>query len=133
MNPRYPVIAQRANHRCEYCRAPEALFNFPFEVEHILPTSQGGQDNEANLALACRACNIHKADCTTTSDALTQAEVLLFNPRLNRWQDHFELEIETGSIRGLTPMGRGSVARLQMNSGAQQAARIRWTQLGLFP
>jgi hypothetical protein len=35
MNPHYRVVAQRAGHRCEYCRAPEAVFNFPFEVEHI--------------------------------------------------------------------------------------------------
>lgn len=28
MNPRYPAVAQRAAHRCEYCLAPEAVFNF---------------------------------------------------------------------------------------------------------
>ena len=39
MNPRYAPVAERAGHRCEYCRAPEAIFNFPFEVEHIVPTS----------------------------------------------------------------------------------------------
>ncbi len=26
MNPYYTAIAQRANHRCEYCHAPELLF-----------------------------------------------------------------------------------------------------------
>ena len=40
LNPRYAPIAQRANHRCEYCKAPEVVFNFPFEVEHIIPLSQ---------------------------------------------------------------------------------------------
>jgi len=30
MNPHYARVAQRAGHRCEYCRAPEAVFNFPF-------------------------------------------------------------------------------------------------------
>jgi hypothetical protein len=27
MNPDYRAIAQRANHRCEYCKAPEVVFN----------------------------------------------------------------------------------------------------------
>jgi len=42
------AIAQRANHRCEYCKAPEVVFNFPFEVEHIIPLSQKGS-NDRNL------------------------------------------------------------------------------------
>ena len=36
MNPRYSAVAERAGHRCEYCGAPEVVFNFPFEVEHII-------------------------------------------------------------------------------------------------
>lgn len=62
MNPQYRRVAQRAAHKCEYCGAPEAIFNFPFEVEHIIPQSQGGVDDETNLALSCRACNIHKSN-----------------------------------------------------------------------
>lgn len=46
MNPYYTAIAQRANHRCEYCKAPEVVFNFPFEVEHIVPLSRQGSDIE---------------------------------------------------------------------------------------
>ena len=60
MNPYYTMIAERANHRCEYCQAPELVFNFPFEVEHITPLSRQGTNDEANLALACRSCNLHK-------------------------------------------------------------------------
>lgn len=33
MNPHYHAVGTRAEHRCEYCHAPEAIFNFPFEVE----------------------------------------------------------------------------------------------------
>src|SRR5438105_3796645 len=68
MNPLYPLVAARAGHRCEYCRAPEAVFNFPFEVEHILPRSLGGGDMEDNLALACRACNLRKSARVTCTD-----------------------------------------------------------------
>lgn len=62
MNPHYTAIAQRANHRCEYCKAPEVVFNFPFEVEHIVPLSRQGSNHEANLALACRSCNLRKGN-----------------------------------------------------------------------
>ncbi len=116
MNARYPSVAKRATHRCEYCGAPEAIFNFPFEVEHIVPKSQDGADEEANLALACRACNIYKSNWLTAIDLATQTEVPLFNPRRDAWQDHFQLDYETGSIRGLSPTGRASVGCLQMNS-----------------
>jgi hypothetical protein len=37
MNPFYTLVADRAAHQCEYCHAPELVFNFPFEVEHIIP------------------------------------------------------------------------------------------------
>lgn len=40
MNSRYALVSARAGHRCEYCHAPEAIFNFPFEVEHALPPGQ---------------------------------------------------------------------------------------------
>lgn len=36
MNLHYTLVGRRAGHRCEYCHAPEAVFNFPFEVESPL-------------------------------------------------------------------------------------------------
>ncbi|MCC5618360.1 hypothetical protein LC605_25405 [Nostoc sp. CHAB 5836] len=45
MNRYYAAIAQRASHRCEYCQAPELIFNFPFEVEHIIPLSRQSMEN----------------------------------------------------------------------------------------
>jgi 5-methylcytosine-specific restriction endonuclease McrA len=80
MNPLYPLVAQRAGHRCEYCRAPEAIFNLPFEVEHIIPTSRNGSDGESNCALACRSCNLYKSDQLEGLDELTGEIVRLFHP-----------------------------------------------------
>jgi hypothetical protein len=42
MNALYPLVAARAEHRCEFCRAPEIIFNFRFEVEHIVPQASSG-------------------------------------------------------------------------------------------
>lgn len=133
MNPRYPAVARRANHRCEYCRAPEKLSGFPFEVEHVHPISLGGGDEPANLALACRACNTFKTDATTGRDEVTAAEVPLFNPRADRWDEHFSLDLDTGVVVGLTPTGRATVAQLRFNDPQHLTARLIWIELRLYP
>jgi hypothetical protein len=133
MSARYAAVSLRAGHRCEYCHAPEAIFNFPFEVEHILPSSRQGPDDDTNLALACRACNLYKTDHTTAPDEATQSEVRLFHPRQDRWEELFEAERETGIIRGLTPIGRATVLCLRTNTPLQLEARRQWMRLGLFP
>ncbi|HMC65123.1 MAG TPA: HNH endonuclease signature motif containing protein [Gemmataceae bacterium] len=132
MNPHYPLVAERARHRCEYCHAPEAIFNFPFEVEHIVPPGLGGLDDASNWALACRCCNLFKSDHREGTDPESQANVRLFHPRSDDWSGHFDLLLDTGEITGRTPVGRATIARLQMNSAAQLSARQHWIRLGLF-
>lgn len=133
MNVHYPVVALRAGHRCEYCHAPEVVFNFPFEVEHIIPVSLEGRDTEANLALACRSCNVWKAAHVSGFDPKSGAEVRLYHPRQDFWELHFTVDLEQGEIAGLTPIARATIARLRINYPAQQAARQQWMRLGLFP
>ena len=133
MNPLYPDTARRAGHRCEYCHAPEAAFNFPFEVEHITPTASGGEVTSNNLALACRSCNAFKAVREIGTDSETQASVSLFHPRSDGWEDHFAIDPETLTVLGKTPTGRAAVITLQMNSSAQLLARQQWRRLELFP
>ena len=133
MNVRYSFVAQRAGHRCEYCQAPESIFNFPFEVEHIIPIGRHSGEEDSKLALACRSCNLFKADHLTAFDKITGAEVRLFDPRNDTWEEHFQFDRTKGEIHGLTPVGRATAACLQMNSILQLAARRQWLQLGLFP
>jgi HNH endonuclease len=133
VNPLYPVVAERAVYRCEYCHAPEAVFNFPFEVEHIFPQAHGGSDDLENLALSCHACNLFKSDFETRKDEASQAEVALFHPRRDAWEQHFGVDAEGAAIFGITPVGRATVARLQLNRPRHITARRRWIQLGLFP
>ena len=133
MNKKYAAVAQRAGHRCEYCRAPEVIFNLPFEVEHIVPRSHEGFDDESNLALACRACNLFKSDQQTAVDETTGEVVRLFHPREHRWDEHFALDSRDGTIRGQTPVGRATVTCLQMNRSVQLQARRAWIRLNLYP
>jgi HNH endonuclease len=132
MTVHYPLVARRARHRCEYCHAPESVFNFPFEVEHIIPVSKQGTDDEGNLALACRSCNVHKSG-HLTGEADDPAEVAaLFHPRRDLWEDHLRLDASTGIIHGLTAVGRGTASRLRFNTESQLAARCLWIRLGLL-
>jgi hypothetical protein len=133
LNPRYPAVADRAAYRCEYCHAPESVFNFPFEVEHISPQARGGSGDAANLALACRACNLFKSDAEIGLDDEGQSEVPLFHPRQDAWEQHFRVDLETAEIVGLTPVGRATVVQLKMNRPQQIRARQRWMLLDLFP
>jgi hypothetical protein len=133
VNAHYPAVAGRAGHRCEYCRAPEAIFNLAFEVEHVVPVARGGADDESNLALACRACNLYKSDRVMGLDEESGEEVRLCHPRVDRWDEHFRVNAETGEILGTTPIGRATVGRLQMNRPVPLAARRAWMILGLFP
>jgi hypothetical protein len=132
MNPYYEFVSARAAHRCEYCRAPEVVFNLPFEVEHIIPRSLGGKTLEVNLALSCRSCNLYKSDFVLGMDEVTQADAPLFNPRRQPWSAHFAVIEETGEIKGLTANGRATVSRLRINSPAQMEARKQWIQIRLF-
>ena len=133
MNSHYPQVALRAGHRCEYCHAPEAVFNLPLEVEHIVPVARGGEDTAANWALACRACNLYKATHVSGPDPASEAVVRLFHPREDRWEDHCQVAPESGEMVGRTPIRRATVMRLGLNSAAQVAARRQWIRLGLFP
>jgi hypothetical protein len=133
MNPHYSRVAQRAAHRCEYCRAPEALFNFPFEVEHIVPPGRGGADDESNLALSCRGCNLFKGDALEGIDPETGKKVALYHPRRNQWNDHFTVRRFSGELLGVSPIGRATILRLQMNRASQLNARRHWIRLRVFP
>lgn len=133
MNPYYALVAARANHRCEYCQAPELVFNFPFEVEHIIPLSRQGANDEINLALACRSCNLRKGTRTSGIAPESNIEVRFFRPREDRWNEHFQVDTNSGNIIGISAVGKVTVEFLEMNSSSQVTARQLWIRLDLFP
>ncbi|MBC7527386.1 MAG: HNH endonuclease [Chthonomonadaceae bacterium] len=106
MNFFYPAVAERAEFRCEYCRTPEHIFNFTFEVDHIHPRAKGGETTLSNLALSCESCNLFKSDMTHVYDDVEKQNIALFHPRRDPWRTHFLCEIESGEIVGRTATGR---------------------------
>src|SRR5262245_12233015 len=115
-DPLRDAVVRRANNRCEYCQLPAQLQVGGFEVDHILPRSQGGQTDFANLALACPHCNARKWAHMYGEDPESGQIVALFNPRTQRWGDHFQWSTQyLFEIVGTSAQGRATVVRLQMN------------------
>jgi len=121
----YLAVAGRARHRCEFCVAPERVFNLEFEVEHIVPSARSGADDLDNLALACRACNLRKGTAVEARDPLSGELVQLFHPRRDGWAEHFRLRLD-GRIEGRTAIGRATVAQLAMNRRTAMRASRLW-------
>lgn len=102
--------------RCCYCLTSEANSGIPMTYDHILPCSKGGTTTFENLCLACRTCNEYKSDSTEAEDPLTGETVPLFNPRTQKWIDHFTWSLDSTRVEGLTPTGRATIAALRMNN-----------------
>ncbi|MBK8137760.1 MAG: HNH endonuclease [Chloroflexi bacterium] len=124
------LVYDRANGICEYCRTSEANTGQTMQVDHIDP--QGG-DSPDNLCLACMNCNASKHKATTALDPITQANVPLYNPRIQVWSEHFEWINDATLVHGLTPTGRATVARLRVNRPMMISARQRWVELRHHP
>lgn len=101
------------------------------EIEHILPTAEGGTDDEENLWLACRLCNGYKGVQTKAIDPKTNEGISLFNPRKDIWNEHFKWNKE--KIVGKTICGQLTVQALKLNNEIILPVRKRWISAGWFP
>jgi hypothetical protein len=127
------AVVARAGHRCEYCHLPTRGQVATFPVDHLIPRSNGGPTELANLALACPHCNGHKWKHADGQDPLSGDTVRLFNPRTDVWSDHFQWSsAQAGVIEGKTAWGRATIARLQMNQPDLLAIRLLLADLGLL-
>jgi hypothetical protein len=131
-NPLRDMVVRRARNSCEYCQLPAQLQIGGFEVDHILPRSQGGQTDLANLALACPHCNAHKWAYIDGEDPVSGRVIALFNPRTQEWAEHFQWsEQHPFEIEGITAHGRATVVRLQLNHPDLVSIRRLLAELGL--
>lgn len=119
--------------RCCYCLTSEANSGIPMTYDHIHPRSKGGDTTFENVCLACRSCNEFKSNLTEVKDPLTGEIVSLFNPRTQKWTNHFTWILDSAKIEGLTVIGRATVAALRMNHPTIVAARWRWAVSGWHP
>jgi len=132
------LVRSRANFLCEYCHSAEESSSTLFTIDHILPRSFGGSDELENLALACHRCNNNRYNFVTGTDPETEQEITLFNPRQQQWSEHFNWSADGLEIMGITPTGRGTCDRLDLNDlyhneGAIIRASRLWIRAGWHP
>lgn len=108
-------VAERANYLCEYCLLPESHSASTFELEHIFPLSKGGKTILENLAWACSGCNKYKSHRISAVDSETGETISFFNPRKDKWNNHFLWDKDFTKIIPQTPKGRVTIKALNLN------------------
>jgi hypothetical protein len=125
------LVWARAGGRCEYCQVPQQYDRLPYEIDHIIARKHGGRTRAGNLCLACFADNNHKGPNIAGRDPDTGKLTPLFNPRRHKWRRHFRWDGPV--LVGRTPVGRTTVAVLEMNRDYRVAFRQGLIDEGVFP
>ena len=84
-------------------------------MDHLISVAEGGSDSLDNLALACFFCNRRRSFKQIAIDPETGNEVFLFNPRKDRWAEHFIWPADGLRIIPLTAVGRATASLLAFN------------------
>ena len=123
-------VSERAKGCCEYCLQPE-LFSFsPHEIDHVIAEKHSGTTTEDNLALACKLCNTFKGSDIASVDPENAQITPLYNPRRDRWQEHFQLN--DAELIPLTGKARTTIRLLHLNRRDRLEERRLWFATGLI-
>jgi hypothetical protein len=74
-----------------------------------------------------------RSNLMEVTDPLTTRQSPIFNPRRNRWSDHFLWEEGGLLIVGRTACGRGTVEALKLNDRYHLSARGVWIIARVYP
>jgi hypothetical protein len=124
-------VVFRAGGRCEYCGLAQEGQEATFHVDHIVPRAAGGPTEADNLALACVSCSLRKEARRSGRDPETGRAQPLFNPRRQRWADHFRWK--GLAVLGLTATGRATISTLSLNRPLIRAIRAEEAARGRHP
>ena len=123
------TVADRAKQLCEYCLIAEADTFYGCQVDHIISLKHGGSSEPDNLAYACALCNRAKGSDVGSISA-TGDFIRFFNPRSDRWAEHFCLEGAT--IQPLTPIGEVTARIFGFNESARLHEREEMIRFGTY-
>lgn len=126
-------IRNEAKNRCGYCLGEQKYILAWLEIEHIFPLAKGGKSDKENLWLACPFCNTFKSSQIHGIDPVNGKKVLLFNPRHQKWKNHFEFDTDKATIIGKTMCGRATVNALRLNNELALETRKHWVAVGWYP
>lgn len=125
------VVWSRANRCCEYCCIQQARDELGFQIDHVIALQHRGLTVPENLALAYYSCNHYKGPNLAGFDTETGNVVPLFNPRRDRWSEHF---CWAGpELMGLTAADRVTVHVLSINERHRVEFRQALIDAGEFP
>ena len=122
------LVRSRAHHRCEYCGLPESATILRHVLDHIIARQHHGATRLDNLALCCGRCNAFKGPNIATLDPRDGALTRLFNPRSDRWGEHFQYD--GAVLDGLSAVGRSTVDLLAINLPSRVRSRAVLLQGG---
>lgn len=146
-------IYKRDNFKCTSCGAAPAIDPHVYlEVDHVVPFSHGGADDDANYTTLCRLCNRGKGDdealnktieidllnrldrvnpeIAKTMAAHSQAVVVANSEdfaeiqQLNRLFDGYEITLLPNTIMGFHAGFNMGIYTLEDNGGAKTNFRI---------
>ncbi len=124
-------VATRADGLCEYGLIHERDTILGCTVDHIVSEKHSGPTAAENLAFACAPCNRAKGSDVGSLVAGCNAFVRFFNPRADRWSEHFQLD--GVHIKPLTPIGVATTQILGMNRSERIEERRALIAAGKYP
>lgn len=125
------LVAERAGHRCEYCRLSAIDSFFAFHIDHIISLKHGGATIASNLAYACQICNLNKGTDIYTFLNDPTLPVRFFNPRADIWTEHFEADA-SGAAIAKTPIGGATIKILDLNYPESVIERREMVRFGML-
>ena len=125
------LVEDRADHLCEYCLIAADDTFLGCQVDHVISEKHGGPTDADNLALACVYCNRAKGSDVGSIDSRSGQFVRFFNPRKDRWNEHFSLaEVQ---IQGVSDIGAVTARILEMNRSERILERQALQSVGRYP
>jgi hypothetical protein len=125
------LVAVRTDFLCEYCLVHEDDTVFGCEVDHIISEKHGGATDAENLAYACAFCNRAKGSDIGSIVPGTERFVRFFNPRTDRWAEHFTLDGVT--MVPLSDIGEVTTRILAFNDSDRLLERQTLQAVGRYP
>jgi len=110
---------------------PEAVLLAGCEVDHIISRKHGGITGASDLALSCARCKRAKGTDVGSVWPERGEFTRLFNPRIDRWTEHFALE--GARIIGRTEIGIATARLLRLNDDERVLERLLLQRLGDYP
>jgi hypothetical protein len=125
------LVVARAESLCEYCLTHEDDTFFGCHIDHVISVKHDGPTEADNLAYACAFCNRQKGSDVGSILWQTGEFVRFFNPRTDRWPEHFRLN--GAVIEPLTGIGEVTARILDFNNSDRILERQALIDRGRYP